>query len=59
MFYWIPFLKRVFLFFLHLIQMQIVFDSCLLRKREDKVTAAMVRLQLEESWSLYYMETRL
>lgn len=59
MFYWIPFLKRVFLFFLYLIQMQIVFDSCLLRKREDKVTAAMVRLQLEESWSLSYMETRL
>lgn len=44
---------------LYLIQMQTVFESCLLRKTEDKVTAAMVRLQLEESWSLYFMETKL
>lgn len=44
---------------LHLIQMQTVFESCLLRKTEDKVTAAMVRLQLEESRSLYFMETKL
>ena len=49
----------VFFSFLYLMQMQTMFDSCLLRKREDKVTAAMVRLQLEESHRLYFMETRL
>ncbi|XP_078375556.1 uncharacterized protein LOC144658924 [Oculina patagonica] len=40
-------------------QMQAVLDTCLLCNRKEKVTAAMVRLQLEESWSLYFMETKL
>ncbi|KAJ7365837.1 hypothetical protein OS493_002558 [Desmophyllum pertusum] len=40
-------------------QIQTVFDSCLASTREEQVTAAMVRLQLEESWDLYFMETRL